>query len=474
MEAGARGHRCDIVVVIVEIIVTEACSRCKGGSMTTLNDFIHQTQWADLTTEVIHHARRYLLDTIGVGLGGRQTTLSTIIHDFAALSYGGQGAQLWADGRAVSPAGAALANGMTVDSLDMHDGYQPNKGHAGAALIPAAFATLSLDHKPVSGQELLTSLIIGYEVALRAGTALHDTVCDYHTSGAWNALGCATITARRLRLDEAQTRHALGIAEYHGPRSQMMRCIDHPTMLKDGSGWGAMAGVSAGQMAGLGFTGAPAHTVEAPEVAEIWADLGQTWLIAEQYTKPYAVCYWAQPAIVGILALQKKHNIQPDSIDRIKIYAFHEATRLTCRTPQTTEEAQYSLPFPVASAVVHHQIGPAELRGPALSDPTVLALAQRIELIEEPRYNEIFPVDRISRVVIETGGDEIFDSGDVRSPWNTLNPPSDDDLQQKFRWLATTSLPEARAIALQKVLWEVDTLAEAATILAELGPNPDK
>ena len=116
-------------------------------------------------------------------------------------------------------------------------------------------------------------------------------------------MGCAAVTARRLGLNEDQTRHALGIAEYHGPRLPMMRGVDYPTMVKDGSGWGAMAGVSAGLMAGSGFTGAPALTVEGADVAGIWADLGDRWLITEQYFKPYAVCRWAQPAIAGALAL---------------------------------------------------------------------------------------------------------------------------------------------------------------------------
>ena len=62
------------------------------------------------------------------------------------------------------------------------------------------------------------------------------------------------------RLLGERLRHALGIAEYHGPRSQMMRCIDFPTMVKDGSGWGAIVGLSA-VFAADGFTGAPALVV---------------------------------------------------------------------------------------------------------------------------------------------------------------------------------------------------------------------
>ena len=99
-------------------------------------------------------------------------------------------------------------------------------------------------------------------------------------------------------LDEEATRHALGIAEYHGPRSQMMRCIDHPTMVKDGSGWGALAGVSAAYLAAEGFTGAPAVLVD--DHPEIWGSLGARWAIMEQYLKPYPVCRWAQPAVEAV------------------------------------------------------------------------------------------------------------------------------------------------------------------------------
>ncbi len=436
-----------------------------------IHEFIHQTSWTDLPDAVRSQARRCLLDTVGVAIGGRQTDLSGIINDYVTTAYGGSGAQLWLDGREVSPPGAALANGMTVDSLDMHDGYQLVKGHAGAAVIPAALSILRLDQTEVSGQELLTTLVIGYEVALRAGLALHATACDYHTSGAWNALGCATMAARRLGLDEQQTRHTLGIAEYHGPRSQMMRCIDHPTMLKDGSGWGAMVGVSAALLARSGFTGAPALTLEAPEAAATWRDLGTKWLILEQYFKPYAVCYWAQPAVVGALNLQQRHRIQAEHICRITVSTFHEATRLACRRPQNTEEAQYSLPFPVAAALVYHQLGPREISGPGLADPLVLDLADRVELVENLAFNARFPADRIAQVVLETTAGDIFDSGQVRSPWNTSNPPTEADLRKKFRGLVTTVLPQPRAGALEEAVWHCAELSKASSLLALLTPG---
>jgi 2-methylcitrate dehydratase PrpD len=438
--------------------------------------FISELDWHALPDPVRHQARRCLLDTLGAAVGGRQTPLSAIVHTFAAEAYAGSGARLWLDGRSVSPPGAALANGMTIDALDIHDGFALTKGHAGAAVVPAALATLSLapadrPSPPVSGSELLTAVVVGYEVALRAGLALHATACDYHTSGAWNALGCAAVTARRLALDPEQTRHALGIAEYHGPRSQMMRCIDHPTMVKDGSGWGAMAGVSAGLLAGHGFTGAPAITVEAAEAASFWSDLGRRWLITEQYFKPHAVCRWAQPAITGALALRQAHGLEPAAIRRIRVFTFHEAVRLGTAHPATTEEAQYSLPFPLAAALVHGRLGGSELSGAALSEPLILRLAGAVELIEQAAYNDHFPARRLARVQIETADGKTWDSGEVEAAWGAEDPPDDRALLDKFRDLAGPLLPHDRLAALEAAAWRCEELADAGH-LAELLAAP--
>ncbi len=246
----------------------------------------------DLPGPVRAAATRCLLDTLGVGVAGSRTALSRIARDHAATLFGGDGARLWQDGRRVSAAGAALAHGMTIDALDAHDGFKLAKGHVGCGVVATALAFADC-----AGPELVARIVAGYEVGTRAGLALHASVADYHTSGAWIALACAAIGARALGLDEAREREAVGIAEYHGPRSQMMRCIDHPTMVKDGSGWGAMAGVSAAFLARDGFTGAPAVTMEDVGQRGVWSDLGTRWRILEQYVEPYPVCRWAKPAV---------------------------------------------------------------------------------------------------------------------------------------------------------------------------------
>ena len=189
-----------------------------------------------------------------------------------------------------------------------------------------------------------------------------------------------------------QFEHAVGIAEYHGPRSQMMRNIDHPTMLKDGSGWGAMAGTSAAYLAAEGFTGAPAITITADNVASYWQDLGQHWQILNQYFKPYPVCRWAQPAVAACLSLRLQHHFDPRLVEQITLWTFHEGVRLFSNVPNNTEQAQYAISFPVAMAVLNGVISTDDVYSGFNDRRRSQDMIGKVTLIGKCQgYNEVFP-----------------------------------------------------------------------------------
>jgi len=316
---------------------------------TAVIDFIHDIKWADAPADAQSAARLAMLDLFGVAASGTATTLSKIVRQHAFEHFapranpGFEGCRIMFDGRRCSVPGAALAGGMQIDSVDAHDGHKLTKGHVGCGVLPTVLAFSEME-SDISESDLMGHMLMAYEIGARAGIALHQSVTDYHTSGAWIALAAAGIGARSMNLTAAQTREALGIAEYHGPRSQMMRCIDHPTMLKDGSGWGAMTGASASLLARDGFTGSPALTIESDEVQSIWSDLGTRWTMLEHYVKAFPVCRWAQPAIAAVLNMHAQHDFVHTDIKRLEIGTFHESKRLATSVPANTEQAQYSLP----------------------------------------------------------------------------------------------------------------------------------
>ena len=143
-------------------------------------DLIHTLNLNDIPDAVKEQAKLSILDLIGIGAGGAGTRLSAIIRAHAAQEFGGTIPMLF-DGRTASAQGAALAAGMTIDSLDGHDGFNMAKGHIGAPLLPAILA-LGYEQQ-ISGREVLLATILGYEFGARAAMAQHATAPDYHTSG---------------------------------------------------------------------------------------------------------------------------------------------------------------------------------------------------------------------------------------------------------------------------------------------------
>jgi 2-methylcitrate dehydratase PrpD len=396
--------------------------------------------------------RRSVLDTIGVAAIGTTTRLSRIVGEFACqhMPSGNDtpASRLFFSGQTVSPMGAAMAGAFTIDSVDAHDGYSKVKGHAGSAVLPAVLAVVDDLHRQgeaLSGRDVLLALVIAYEVSYRSGLTLHATVPDYHTSGAWTAVGIAAAVGRLLNLDDEQLRHALGIAEYHGPRSQMMRCIDHPSMVRDGVGWGAPAGVSAAYLAKLGFTGAPAITVEGDSAAPFWSDLGQRWEVSNTHYKAYPVCRWAHPAIDAVQDLMHEHNIRSGDIARARIKTFHYATRLAGHEPRSLDELTYALAYPFAIMVVRGEIGAEELSESILNDAEVQRISKATEIIDDEHYTRISTDKRWADVtLILKDGREL--QSDARTPrGDPEDPLSDMEISQKFHLFADAVIGVSRA-----------------------------
>lgn len=414
--------------------------------MEHITQFIHQLKFEDLSPAVVKQARDCLIDLLGVAAAGHDTKLAKIMEHFVSDQMAGSIPLLFSH-KTASLSGASLFGASLIDSIDAHDGQVLTKGHVGVAILPPLLAVFSEQinkGNELTGKELITCLVLGYEVATRAGIALHATALDYHTSGAWNSLGVAAVTARLHKLDAKKTREALGIAEFHGPRSQMMRCIDYPTMVKDGSGWGALAGISASLLAEAGFTGAPGITLDANTLSNapkqtqiieaIWQDLGQRWYIQEQYFKAYPVCRWAQPAVEAVREIQAKESLDYKQIKNIEIVSFHQAKRLHVSRPSTTEQAQYSLPFSVASALMDNEVSPESIAENAegLFNPDRIDLSNKVSISESDQYNNVFPAERWAHAIITLNNGRRVQSSGCIARGNPENPLSDDEIQTKF------------------------------------------
>lgn len=412
-----------------------------------------------------------LLDIIGVMAGAASNDTSKIMRSYARLHYpdGVYTSRLMFDGQRVSILGAAWAGGFSADSLDAHEGHFKSKGHAGATVVPALLALADALHhngQDISGHEFLSALCIGYETALRAGTALMATSPTYHASGGFSAMGVVCAGASLLGFDESTFRHALGIAEYFSARCPMMRVVLSPTMLRDAHGSGAYVGLNALLMAQAGMTGAPAETVEDPSVAPHWADIGQRWEIDSQYFKPWPVCRWAQPALTAMLEIQRQHpQLSAGTLETIRVETFFESMCLQGHTPRNADEAQYALAFPLAALIVRGKVGPDEVTGYSITAPDILSLSERIEIVEAADISARFPDEILSRLTLTLKDGTVITSPVTAAKGDPHTAMTAAELDEKFD-LFSAHLGVERSLAVKRAIHSLE-LAHCAIATLE-------
>jgi 2-methylcitrate dehydratase PrpD len=419
--------------------------------------FISDTRFEDLPENVIHQAKRCLLDTLGALLAGSDTPVVRIMNSFATKHFRGTEATVLVSGERVSPIGAALANGYACNALDIDDGYRMVKGHPGGCVLPVLLAA-SEAAAYTSGADFLAALVIGYEVAIRAGLIRHALFQAYHSSGSWGAIGAAAAAGRVLGLDQSTLREAMGVAEYHAPISPMMKGIEKPSMVKDSIGWGTMVAMASTLMAQEGFTGIEPLFSESPN--RKWLEgLGNEYLILNLYFKPYAVCRWSQPAVVGVLKVMKQNDLRPQSISRIRVLTFEAAATLSRDHPKNTEEAQYNLAYPLAAALVDGQVGPRQVLPPRIFDDSLLELANRVEVEIAPEFEEVFPQKTYAEVVIHTKDGRELSSGRVEPMWEPPNGlPADAELESKFVGIVKPVLGFQKVKEITRMIWDFEKM----------------
>jgi 2-methylcitrate dehydratase PrpD len=126
------------------------------------------------------------------------------------------------------------------------------------------------------------------------------------------------------------------------------------------------------------------------------------------------------------------HGLRAADVVDVEVATFHEGARLAVRHPFTTEQAQYSLPFPVAATIVYGEITPAMVTG-GLDDEAINRLSGLIRVVEDPSHSAAFPGRRLARVTLTLADGRRLESADTEAPGDPHTPLTDAEVMAKFR-----------------------------------------
>ncbi|MBO9512760.1 MAG: MmgE/PrpD family protein [Variovorax sp.] len=438
--------------------------------------FVARTDSRDILPQALRVVRQILATVLGTAIAGAEEAgVREVIGVYGAPAQT-PSARVLVHGMRVAPASAATINGLMARALDFCDAVAPGL-HIGSSLVPAALAAAEM-MGGCSGEAFLAALTVGAELASR----MNLTEAGYaglDPTGIAGVFGATAAAARVLGLDEAQTGHALALA-FNRCGGSFQSNIDGSLAVRMIQGWVAGDGLNCALLARAGLTG-PGNFVsgvygyarlfaKAPDFeARVVRGLGSDYRVLRTMFKKYPSCGMSQGATELALRLAQAHRIDANRIDHIEVrvpdYGFklvgHEFT--LGENPRVN--AQFSLQYCIANALVRRASTLEHFRPERIGDPAVLALVRRVWPLHEPALDARDHTS-VALAITMSDGTVLRDELDV-APGFPDRPLSDAEHLERFdACLDYAGCGDAQRRALTECLASIDRCTDVRRLIA--------
>lgn len=430
------------------------------GLTEDISRFISESARMHIPERAIQIVQSGFIDTIATMIAGSDEPVVQIARQFVRnrQSAVAEARAVCTESRA-SSADAALINATAGHALDYDD--VALSGHPSTVLVPAILA--EGECLGVSGDAAVRAYLVGYEVWAELHSREPDPyhIKGWHPTAVLGTVAAAAAVASLHQLPFGQCRNALSLA--CSMASGLV--ANFGTMTKPlHAGRAASNAIDAVRLTLLGLTAAQdAFEHDVGYLAALspkgraqrkraTSDLGTRLRILESglSIKKYPLCYATHRVVDGVLALVNTYSIEPGQVK--EVHAHIGATQnsmLRSHMPSTGLEAKFSLEFAIASALIAHQVGLAELSDAFVLQPLVQEAMSKVtrQIVDtvcpiEPAFALTDKVD----IVLHDG--RTLTSGDIRfAHGNALLPLSMVELKTKFMdCTASRNIPNAEHI----------------------------
>jgi 2-methylcitrate dehydratase PrpD len=387
---------------------------------------------------------------------------------------------------------AALVNGMAGHAFDCDDTHLGSTTHPSSVLVPAALA--AGEPLGADGRTLITGLVAGYELIGRLARAIPGISPfqrGFQVTSLYGPLAAAATVGKVMNLSAEQLTHAFGLAASQGSGVRQFSVTgEHCSAKSFHSGWPALGGILAAQLAQAGMTAARQaidgeHGLYAVLLGARPSDpqaltrgLGEVWETLDLAPKAYAAVQGAQHVIETALRLRARPALVLSAIDRVELSVSPYAAAHLCepwadrRNPADLHASRVALPFAVAAALTLGRLGPADVHANVLKDPDILALAGRIS-------HQVFAPGDVAedgagykgRIVVRLNDGSVLEERFASYRGDPATPMSVADYMAKFDRTATR-WPARRRSFIARMILELETVSSAAFYAALSSCDP--
>ena len=411
-------------------------------------------------------AKRYLVDWIGsVIAGSSMPPIKNIEKTLSTLGGNPQSTILFKN-KKTNVAQAAFVNAAAAHVLEMDDLDRNSISHPGSCIIAACLAYA--EYKKLTINELLDSIIIGYEVMIRIGEELGpDHYKFWHTTGTAGTIGVAAAISRLSNANELETLMSIGSAgtmtsglwEFlvDGAMSKQL----HPAKA-------AYDGILACLLSKNNFTSASkilegekglfAAMSPYAKPTKILSNLSvdqKNWKITGVSFKMYASCRHTHPAVEGAIQIKQQNNFDIDDIKSIKVEIYSQALDLLEGVEANTPyAAKFNLPFCIASALINGELGPQQFTLKTIQNKKINLLAKKISFSVNKSLDRFYPKKWPSNVHMNLKNGNKVSINILYPLGDPENPVNNSQIQDKYLSLTKKNFPQKKSELLIKNLLE--------------------
>ena len=439
-----------------------------------LAEFVAETRWEDIDPTAIAAAKDVVLDTIGAILAGSRLSENANFAGLAATISGPGKATVLGHGHRAQPVWAAMVNATAGVSLEMDEGNRLGGGHPSIHVTPGAIAVA--EDLGRSGSKALASIIVGYEVISRIGTA---TIVkpEVHSHGTWGTIGTAAATARLMGFDAGQTRVAMNLAMSMSPANTWTPCIEGATVRNLYPGRSGFQGILAAHLSRCGYTA----------IADGPADLyrtflgdgfdpdavvdglgGDTYRIQQNYFKLHACCLYNHPVLDAVQDLLREEHFAPSEVKGIAVTAPPIAGIMADPHPENMLAAKFSIPYAVAAAIFYGRTDVTAFLPERVDSADIRQLAERVTLNSDPEMNLRRYDYPAARVAVHLADGRVRRAEVTSQRGDFSNPAGREELLGKFDLLARDTLGSAGVQQAIETASRLDRLSDVGELTALL------